>query len=114
MIDLGSPASKAPPPTKGAMPPQAASHSQIFWVDLVIELVSRDMKALYKRSVLGILWALVTPLMQLAVFSFFFHSVLSMQIDRYASYAFTGVLVWAWFQNSLVHGARSIVGSRGL
>jgi lipopolysaccharide transport system permease protein len=97
-----------------ALPEIDACPRIVYLKDLLIELVSRDMKVMYKRSALGILWTLVTPLLQLLVFSFFFHAVLSINVDRYASYAFTGLLVWSWFQNSLLQSTRSIVSNRAL
>ena len=51
--------------------------------DLLRELVDRDMKLLYKRSALGIAWTLINPLLQLAVFSFVFRSVIPIDIPKY-------------------------------
>lgn len=82
--------------------------------DLLRELVSRDMKLLYKRSVLGIAWTLINPLLQLAVFAFVFQLVLPVNIPRYASFVFSGLLVWNWFQTSLFQSTGVIIASRPL
>lgn len=82
--------------------------------DIVAVLVSRDLKLIYKRSTLGFGWALVTPLMQFIVFSFVFRRVLNVQIDHYAAFVFTGVLVWGWFQSSLLQSTALITSSRAL
>jgi lipopolysaccharide transport system permease protein len=72
------------------------------------------MKLMYKRSVLGIAWTLISPLLQLLVFIFVFQLVLKIEIPQYASYVFTGLLVWNWFQNSLFQATGSIISSRPL
>lgn len=86
----------------------------VYLWDLLHELVNRDIKVQYKRSVLGIAWSLVTPLMQLLVFYFIFNLVLSLNIPRYSSFAFSGMLVWTWFQTSLMRGAGAITNNREL
>ncbi|MGB3511116.1 MAG: ABC transporter permease [Microcoleaceae cyanobacterium] len=85
-----------------------------YLYDLLRELVARDMKLLYKRSVLGVAWTLISPLMQLAVFAFVFQLVLPVQIEHYASFVFTGLLVWNWFQNSLFQATGVIIANRPL
>ena len=82
--------------------------------DLIRALVVRDMKIRYKDSLLGVAWSLVTPVLQLLVYSFVFGSVLRLNIRRYAAFAFIGVLVWNWFQASLVEAAGAITGNRQL
>ncbi|PSO56520.1 MAG: ABC transporter [Cyanobacteria bacterium QS_7_48_42] len=85
-----------------------------YLYDLLRELVSREMKLLYKRSVLGVAWTLINPLLQLAVFSFVFRLVLSVDVPHYASFAFCGLLVWSWFQTSLFQATGVIIANRPL
>jgi lipopolysaccharide transport system permease protein len=82
--------------------------------DLLRELVARDMKVRYKGSTLGIVWSLMNPLMQLAVFHFIFRLVLQLNIPRYSSFAFSGMLAWGWFQASLLDASSSMLSSREL
>ena len=86
----------------------------VYLVDLLRELVVRDLKIRYKRSVLGILWALIMPLAQLLVFGFLFAQVLQVHVVRFSSYVLSGLLVWSWFQSSLVLAAGSITDNREL
>lgn len=86
----------------------------LYLWDLMRELVGRDIKIQYKRSVLGIAWSFITPLMQLVVYYFIFRSVLSLNIPNYAAFIFIGMLVWTWFQMSLFQGASAITNSREL
>lgn len=76
--------------------------------DLLSQLVTRDLKLMYKRSALGITWTFITPLLQLVTFSFLFYAVLGVKQPNYASWAFTGLLAWNWFQMSLLAASRSI------
>ena len=94
--------------------PQRVLRRVIHARDLVRELVARDMKLRYKRSVLGIVWSLLNPLLQLLVFYFVFGLLLTLNIPHYPSFLFTGVLVWSWFQASLLFATGAIVDNREL
>ncbi len=82
--------------------------------DVLVVLVDRDLKLLYKRSALGVAWALVNPLLQLLILGLVFRRVLGVRVEHYAAYAFLGILVWGWFQGALVQSAGLITGSRTL
>jgi len=82
--------------------------------DLLYELVMRDMKLRYKRSILGVGWSLLNPLAQLLVYRFIFEQVLPVNVPNFTSFLFSGVLVWNWFQMSLVFGTSSVVDNREL
>jgi lipopolysaccharide transport system permease protein len=84
----------------------------LYLYDLLKQLVMRDIKILYKKSMLGVGWTLISPLLQLAVFAFIFRRVLPVNISRYTSFIFCGLLVWTWFQTSLVHSTGLITGNR--
>jgi lipopolysaccharide transport system permease protein len=86
----------------------------MYLFDLLRELVQRELKIRYKRSVLGLFWALVVPLAQLLVFGFLFGQVVPMHVARFSSYVFCGLLVWSWFQSSLAMAAGSITDNREL
>ncbi|OUL28413.1 ABC transporter [Nostoc sp. T09] len=86
----------------------------IYWLDLLRELVNRDMKLLYKRSVMGVTWTLINPLLQLAVFAFIFQLVLPVSIPKYSSFVFSGLLVWNWFQTALYQSTGVIIANRAL
>ncbi|QIR39713.1 ABC transporter permease [Tolypothrix sp. PCC 7910] len=91
------------------------SHSQLGQkFDVLRQLVERDMKLLYKRSVLGVAWTLINPLLQLVVFAFVFQVILPAGIPRYASFTFTGLLVWNWFSSSLYQATGVIIANRPL
>jgi lipopolysaccharide transport system permease protein len=86
----------------------------VYMRDLLRELVVRDIKLRYKRSVLGIAWSLLNPLVQLLVFNFIFSLVLPLDIPNYALFVFIGLLSWTWFQASLFQAASAIVDNPDL
>ncbi len=81
--------------------------------DLLLTLVARDVKLRYRRSVLGVAWSLLNPLLQLLIFNFVFSSLLPLKVPDYTAFLFVGILVWVWFQSSLM-GATSAVIDNGL
>lgn len=83
-------------------------------IDVFRVLVGRDLKAMYKRSFLGFGWALGLPVVQLLVFTMVFRRVLSVEVENYPVFVFTGVLAWGWFQSSLGEGVGLITGNRAL
>lgn len=85
-----------------------------YYADLLWELVSRDFKVRYKRSVVGFLWAFSNPLLYLCVFYFVFQVAVPIEIKRFGPFAFTGILAWNWFQSSIVQAMGSITSNRGL
>jgi lipopolysaccharide transport system permease protein len=96
---------------------QWISHRQIvYYRDLLWCLVVRELKVLYKRSLLGIAWTLLNPLLQLVVFSVIFQQVLKAGagINHYISYAFSGLLIWGWTQSALFQATGLITGNRPL
>jgi len=86
----------------------------IYYRDLIRELVLRDIRVRYKRSVLGFAWTLANPLLYLVVFYFVFKMALEINIPRFGVFAFTGIIVWNWFQSSLAQSGSAIVGNREL
>lgn len=64
---------------------------------LVIELAIRDIKVRYKRSVLGILWTMLAPLLNMIVLTLVFSTLLQKQIANYPVYFLTGSLFWGFF-----------------
>ena len=82
--------------------------------DLLRVLVDRDMKLLYKRSALGIAWTLINPLLQLAVFSFVFRSVIQINVPQFSSFAFSGLLIWTWSQTALFQATGLITSNKAL
>ncbi|MEX0875780.1 MAG: ABC transporter permease [Actinomycetota bacterium] len=71
-------------------------------VDLVRELVLRDVRLRYRRSVLGVAWSQLPPLSLLVIMTIVFTKVIPLDIPDYPVFALTGLLTWTWFQTSML------------
>jgi lipopolysaccharide transport system permease protein len=84
-------------------------------VDLIISLTKRELSARYKGSALGILWALLTPIVLIAIFTFIFAGIFGARFGAggtawdYALYLFCGLLPWTAFQESVQLSSNTIV-----
>jgi lipopolysaccharide transport system permease protein len=85
-----------------------------YVLDLARELVVRDIKLRYKRSVLGIAWSLLNPLLQFVVFYAVFQWIIPVDVPDFAVFLLTGILAWNWFQSSLVSGCAAITDNASL
>jgi lipopolysaccharide transport system permease protein len=89
-------------------------------LNLILSLARRELAARYKGSVLGIVWALVTPIVMIAIFTFLFAEIfkarfgLSASPWDYALYLFCGLLPWTAFQESLQLSSTTIVSHANL
>jgi len=76
---------------------------------LLDQLVSRDFKTKYKRSVLGVLWSLLYPLVTMLIMNFIFSFVFRMNINNYPIYIFSGLLIWNYFNDVISQSMMSII-----
>lgn len=85
--------------------------------DIVFTLAERDVRSSYKQAALGLLWALVTPVVQLVLFTVIFNHVKTFSVAKglpYALFVFTGILCWSFFASSLNAGGNSIINNMQL
>ena len=64
---------------------------------LVHELVIRDIKVRYKRSVLGMIWTMLAPLLNMVALTLVFSQLLKMAIENYPVYFMAGSIFWNFF-----------------
>jgi len=83
---------------------------------LIQSLVSRELKARYRGSVLGFFWSFANPLLLLLVYTFVFSYVMRPPegIHDYALFLFCGLLPWTWFQTSLVESSGILISGGNL
>jgi lipopolysaccharide transport system permease protein len=84
--------------------------------ELLFFLVWRDVKVRYKQTALGVAWAVLQPLMMMAVFAVFFGRMagLSSGDVPYPLFAFAGLLPWTFFSTAVAQAGQSVVGSERL
>ena len=85
---------------------------------LLQQLVSRDFKVKYKRSVLGVLWSVLNPLLTMGilyvVFTTFFNMRSSGSIKNYAVYLLSGIVLWNYFAEATNLSLGAVVGNFNL
>ena len=75
------------------------------------ELVHRDFTKKYKRTVLGIAWSVLSPLLSLLVMSLIFGTLLGSTIEHYTIYLFSGQLIFSFFSDSTNEGMTSLLNN---
>lgn len=78
------------------------------------ELVKRDFKKKYKRTVLGMAWSILSPLLQLFVMRLVFTQFFGRNTPHYTTYLFAGNLVYAYFSESTSQGMTSLMGNASI
>lgn len=73
------------------------------------ELVKRDFKKKYKRTVLGMAWSLFSPLLTLLVMRLVFTQFFGEAMEHYTTYLFCGNLIFACFSESTGLGMTSLL-----
>lgn len=89
--------------------------SSNFW-DLCIQLLLRDIKARYKQTLLGALWGLGRPLLELAVYVVVFGTVLNAPSDDtpYPLFVYAGIVLWTLVSGAIPRATDSLVNHSGL
>ena len=73
------------------------------------ELVKRDFKKKYKRTVLGMGWSLLSPLLMLLVMKIVFTQFFGRNTPHYTIYLFCGNLIFNYYSESTKSGMRSLM-----
>ena len=81
---------------------------------LLEELVKRDFKKKYKRSVLGMGWSVLSPLLMLLVMRLVFTQFFGAGVAHYTTYLFCGNLVFAYFNESATQGMSSLMANASI
>ncbi len=82
--------------------------------EMVASLVKRDLKSRYKGSVLGFLWMFLNPLLQLAVYTVVFSTIMRMGIDKFYLFLFVALVPWLFFSTCLSAGTTVIFSQQDM
>lgn len=84
---------------------------------LILVFAMRDLRAQYAQTVLGILWAVIKPLVSLAIFSVFFGVLVPLddkiQVE-YPLFAFAGMVSWYYFTFLVTNAGTSVAHAQQL
>ena len=92
---------------------RAAAQSRVR-LELLTELVRKDLKVKYKNSALGFIWSLANPLLYLAVFTLVFGVFLKNNVPWFAVLFMSGFLIWSFFNSATLDATGAVVGNANL
>lgn len=83
---------------------------------MLLALSLRDIKIRYKQTALGVTWVVLQPLLTATLFTILFGRVLHLQSDGvpYSVFAFSGLVPWLFFSQSLQRGSGSLINDTRL
>ena len=81
---------------------------------LFSELVKRDFKKKYKRTYLGMLWSVLSPLLTLLVMSLVFTNFFGRTTPHYTIYLFCGNIVFSFFSDATNGGMGSLISNSAI
>lgn len=82
--------------------------------ELLRNLVLRDIKVRYKRSVLGFLWMMLNPLLIMLVLTLVFSEIFKFRTENYTVYVLSGIIFWNFFSQSTAITVKSFIGNVSL
>jgi lipopolysaccharide transport system permease protein len=94
-----------------------------YWLDLwryreLFQVLAwRDLSVRYKQTAIGVVWAVIRPLLAVLVFTIIFGRIAGLPSDGSAPYplmVFAGMLPWSLFSTGLVDASNSLVNSAHL
>ena len=75
------------------------------------ELVKRDFKQKYKRTVLGMVWSVLSPLLTLFIMKIIFTQFFGRNTPHYTTYLFSGTLIMSYFRESTRGGMNALMSN---
>jgi len=84
------------------------------YLNFHLAMTEKEIKARYKNAVLGFLWILLNPLLQMLIIGFIFKNFIKIPVTNYFLFLFTGLLPWNFFSYSLTKSTPSLVFERNL
>ena len=84
--------------------------------ELLLFLTWRDIRVKYRQTTVGLLWVVLQPVVTMLIFSIFFGRVVGIDSGGmpYPLFAFSGIVPWLFFSNSVNSSSNSLVGSSNL
>ena len=84
------------------------------FMPLLKNLVAKDFKLKYRRSVLGVAWSVLNPLFTMLVITTVFGKLLKIEVENFASYYIVGFAIWNFFSEATSLSLSSILSSAPL
>lgn len=78
------------------------------------ELVKRDFTKKYKRTILGIVWSVFSPLFMLCIIAVIFGNFFGRSIEHYIIYIFSGQIILSYFTEATNEGMLALVSNSSI
>jgi len=82
--------------------------------DLLRLLIASNLTSRYKRSLLGVLWTLLNPLLTMIVMTIAFSTLFRFSLPHYPVYVLAGIVLWTFFQQTTMQSMNSLIFGSGL
>ena len=89
-------------------------HNFLAYKNLLKELVRRDVKTKYRRSVLGMLWSVLNPLGMMIIMSIVFSHVFRSNIENFPVYLMCGQVIFNFYNEASTVAMSSVLGNASL
>lgn len=83
-------------------------------LNIILELVQRDLKKKYRGSILGIIWTVLNPLLMMIVLTIVFSNVFRFETGNYPLYLMTGQVLFNFFSEATSLSMMSIIANASL
>jgi lipopolysaccharide transport system permease protein len=90
------------------------SPKQKYYIDFLLALTQKEIKARYKFAVFGFLWVVLNPLIQMLVMGFVFQFFVPVRVSNYFLFLLVGLLPWNFFSMTLARNTALMVNERTL
>ena len=98
-----------------ATPARRSSLLEIFrYRQLIAMLVVRELKVRYKRSLFGLLWTMLNPLLLMIVYTVVFATIMKAPQRNFSIFLLSGLLPWLYFSTAVLQGLTSILTNQEL
>ena len=82
--------------------------------EMIASLIKRELRGKYKASVLGFLWTLMNPLLQMLVYIVVFSFILKSGIENFPVFLFVSLVPWNFFSISVTSGSTCVINQENL
>jgi len=84
--------------------------------DLFYFLVWRDIKILYAQTILGFLWAILQPLIQIVIFTIVFGKVAKVPTEGipYVLFSSAAIIPWTYMSQAMTQSSQSLVAGQNM
>lgn len=93
---------------------QFSRHQLMCYIEIIQGFISNELKIRYRRSVLGFLWSLITPLLTMLIMTTVFSLVFGRPFGEFLLFLFSAFIPWRFFSGAVAAGPGKILTSEAL